>query len=115
MYYVDVIHKGLQAVAQALSWKTGGPRIRSRLYYRYVIHIALAIGQAPVRKTGLRLSLQLSYTCRRVIPDIALSQLTREAEMKPHVESERIEEGLNRRGLVQALAAGAAASIATPS
>src|ERR1700686_1742565 len=42
-------------------------------------------------------------------------KLTREAEMTTHLQSEQIEEGLSRRGLVQALAAGAAAaSVATP-
>src|SRR3981081_1645304 len=36
--------------------------------------------------------------------------------MTTHLQSEQIEEGLSRRGLVQALAAGAAAaSVATPS
>src|SRR5712664_4236181 len=40
----------------------------------------------------------------------------REAEMTTHLKSEQIDKGLSRRGLVQALAAGAAAaSVATPS
>jgi hypothetical protein len=44
-----------------------------------------------------------------------LLQLTSEAEMNTHLQSEPIEKGLSRRGLVQALAAGAAAaSVATP-
>jgi hypothetical protein len=34
--------------------------------------------------------------------------------MTTHLQSEPIENGLSRRGLVQALAAGAAASVATP-
>src|SRR5438105_10551735 len=52
----------------------------------------------------------------RFTPDITLSKLTSEAEMTTHPKTEQIEEGLNRRGLVQALAAGAAAaSIATTS
>jgi hypothetical protein len=44
-----------------------------------------------------------------------LLQLTSEAEMNTLLQSEPIEKGLSRRGLVQALAAGAAAaSVATP-
>jgi len=39
-----------------------------------------------------------------------------EAEMTTHLQSEQIDKGLSRRGLVQALAAGAAAAtVATPS
>src|SRR5258705_9996088 len=39
-----------------------------------------------------------------------------EAEMTTHLKSEQIDKGLSRRGLVQALATGAAAaSVATPS
>src|SRR5258708_6787521 len=39
-----------------------------------------------------------------------------EAEMTTHLQSEQIDKGLSRRGLVQALATGAAAaSVATPS
>ena len=34
--------------------------------------------------------------------------------MSKHHQSEQIDKGLSRRGLVQALAAGAAASVATP-
>jgi hypothetical protein len=37
-----------------------------------------------------------------------LSKLTTEAEMTTRLQTEQIEEGLSRRGLVQALAAGAA-------
>jgi haloacetate dehalogenase len=45
-----------------------------------------------------------------------LSKLTSEAEMTTQLQTEQIEEGLSRRGLVQALAAGAAAaSVVTPS
>jgi haloacetate dehalogenase len=45
-----------------------------------------------------------------------MPKLTSEAEMTTHLQSEHIEQGLSRRGLVQALAAGAAAaSVATPS
>jgi pimeloyl-ACP methyl ester carboxylesterase len=47
---------------------------------------------------------------------VALSKLTSEVEMTTRLQSEQIEERLSRRGLVQALAAGAAAtSVATPS
>jgi hypothetical protein len=41
-----------------------------------------------------------------------LPQLTSEAEMTTHLQSEHIEEGLSRRGLVQALAAAAAPALA---
>jgi pimeloyl-ACP methyl ester carboxylesterase len=45
-----------------------------------------------------------------------LWQLTEEADMTMHLQSEQTEEGLSRRGLVQTLAAGVAiASVATPS
>src|SRR5258705_5922175 len=44
--------------------------------------------------------------------------MTREAQMTTHLQSEHIEAGLearlSRRGLVQALAGGAVASVATP-
>src|ERR1700692_801435 len=44
-----------------------------------------------------------------------LCQFTDEAEMNTHLQSDHKEEGLSRRGLVQALATGAAVvSVATP-
>src|SRR3954452_6811148 len=43
-----------------------------------------------------------------------LPTLTSEARMTRHLQSEQNETGVSRRGLVQVLAAGAAASIATP-
>jgi haloacetate dehalogenase len=43
-----------------------------------------------------------------------LPTLTSEAQMNTHLQSEQNETDVSRRGLVQALAAGAAASIATP-
>src|SRR6266478_5168767 len=47
---------------------------------------------------------------------VGLPTLTREAEMTTHLQPEQIDKGLSRRGLVQALAAGAAAAgVATPS
>jgi len=55
-------------------------------------------------------------TVLHVIPAAALSKLTSEAEMTTQLQTEQIEEGLSRRGLVQALAVGtAAASVVTPS
>ena len=42
-------------------------------------------------------------------PAIALPKSTNEAEMSTHLQSEHVEERLSRRGVVQALAAGAAA------
>src|SRR5438034_1026296 len=54
-------------------------------------------------------------TVRHVMLTIALSKPIDEADMTKHPQSEQSGEGLSRRGLVQALAAGAAAaSIATP-
>src|SRR5258707_8397696 len=53
---------------------------------------------------------------RHLTPPSLCRNLTSEAEMTTHLQSEHIEQGLSRRGLVQALAAGvAAASVATPS
>src|SRR5215469_6450381 len=47
---------------------------------------------------------------------MASSKRAREAEMTTHLQSGQIEQGVSRRGLVQALATGAAAaSVATPS
>src|SRR5262245_55832229 len=47
---------------------------------------------------------------------VGLPTLTSEAEMTTHLPSGQIDKGLSRRGLVQALAAGAAAAgVATPS
>src|SRR5260221_10336709 len=55
-------------------------------------------------------------TVRHQPPPSLCRNLTSEAEMTTHLQSEHIEQGLSRRGLVQALAAGvAAASVATPS
>src|SRR5207237_2136719 len=49
-------------------------------------------------------------------PSYVATLLAREADMTTHRQSEQIEQGLSRRGLVQVLAAGAAAaSVATPS
>src|SRR5260370_33256855 len=46
---------------------------------------------------------------------VGLPTLTREAEMTTHLQPEQIDKGLSRRGLVHALAAGAAAAgAATP-
>src|SRR5499427_649170 len=50
-----------------------------------------------------------------MIPALSLSKLTSEAEMTPYLQTEGIEEGVSRRGLVRTLAGVAAASIATPS
>src|SRR5260370_21052674 len=47
---------------------------------------------------------------------VGLPTLMSEAEMTTHLKSEQIDKGLSRRGLVQALATGAApAAVATPS
>jgi hypothetical protein len=52
----------------------------------------------------------------RIRTAVALSKLTSEADMNTQLQAEKAEEGLNRRRLVQAVAAGAAAvSVATPS
>jgi hypothetical protein len=48
-------------------------------------------------------------------PATALPKSTNEAEISMYLKSEHVQEGVSRRGVVQALAAGAAASIATPS
>src|SRR5262249_44754885 len=49
-------------------------------------------------------------------PAVALLKLTSEADMTTRRQSERFEESVSRRGLVQALTAGATASVfATPS
>ena len=46
---------------------------------------------------------------------IALPKYGHEAEMSTHLESEHVQEGVSRRGVMEAVVAGAAASIATPS
>src|SRR5256885_14482218 len=57
-----------------------------------------------------------SARCARAACDVhpsalaILPTLTSEAQMTPHSQSEQIETGVSRRGLVQAMAAGAAAA-----
>src|SRR5260370_38631736 len=67
------------------------------------------VSQIRQHGAGIRAASRLSC-------DVGLPTLTREAEMTTHLQSEQIDKGLSRRGLVQALAAGAAAAgVATPS
>src|SRR5258708_36255575 len=63
----------------------------------------------------LRLGTEGRVTQRRV-PIGVFAKLMSEAEMTKHRQSEQSKDGVSRRNLVQALAAGAAASsLATPS
>src|SRR6266705_1071410 len=76
---------------------------------------AAADGLCRLRARELQSARRARAACdaRPSAPSL-LPTLTSEAQMTTHPQSEQIESSVSRRGLVQALAVGAAASITTP-